>query len=228
MKLPITREVARPGAPPLRSSMGHLGTPTSELSPFFVAIGASGGEGLDDIRRLLSALPVSLHAVVLVVLHRPSDTVSRLRDVLSVTSNMPVVLAVDGERFRRGRCYIGEPDAHLTLAAKSRIRLVEGADHKHRNRSVDLLFNSIAAHAGAHGIGIVLSGALDDGARGLAAIHHAGGATMVLTRAGLAGAGMPRNAAQYDGPVDLLGSAVSIAQDVVRRVQSENLNEVNM
>jgi two-component system chemotaxis response regulator CheB len=187
--------------------------------PFFVAIGASGGEGLDDIKRLLSALPSTLPAVVLVVLHRPSDRVSHLKQVLSRASAMPVLLAAEDQRFRAGRCYVGEPDAHLSLAANSRVQLIEGAGHNHRGRTVDILFISIAAHAKARGIGIILSGSLDDGSRGLAAIHHAGGVTMVLTHAGMADAGMPRNAVGYDGPIDAMGSAEDLAREVVRRVR---------
>jgi two-component system, chemotaxis family, protein-glutamate methylesterase/glutaminase len=184
-----------------------------------VAIGASGGEGLDDIKVLLAALPADLPAVVLVVLHRPSDHLSYLKEVLSGVSQMPVLVAEEDERFRAGCCYIGEPDAHLSLAAKSRVRLVEGADQKHRNRTVDILFNSVAAHARERGIGVVLSGSLDDGSKGLAAIADAGGTTMVLTREGVAQHGMPENAAAYDRPIDVLGSAKTIAREIVRRLE---------
>jgi two-component system chemotaxis response regulator CheB len=183
-----------------------------------VAIGASGREGLEDIKRLLSALPSTLQAVVLVVLHRPSDKVSHLREVLSRASAMPVVLAAKGDRYRVGCCYVGEPDAHLSLAANSSVQLVEGANHRHRGRTVDILFNSIAVHAKSRGIGIVLSGSLDDGSRGLAAIHEAGGVTMILTQDGRPDAGMPRNAADYDGPIDAMGPAEDLAREVVRRV----------
>ena len=99
------------------------------------------------------------------------------------------------------------------------MRLIEGAANKHRGRTVDILFKSIAAHAKVRGIGIVLSGSLDDGSRGLAAIHHAGGTTMILTQEGVAEAGMPRNAADYDGPIDAMGSAEDLAREVVRRVR---------
>jgi hypothetical protein len=54
----------------------------------------------------------------------------------------------------------------LSLAAKSNVRLVEGGQDKHRNRTVDILFHSVAAHARGRGIGVVLSGPLDDGSRG--------------------------------------------------------------
>jgi two-component system, chemotaxis family, protein-glutamate methylesterase/glutaminase len=186
--------------------------------PFMVAIGASGGEGLTDIRDLLAALPAGLPAVVLVVLHRPSDQVSHLKEVLRRASQMPVLIPQQGDQFRTGCCYVGEPDAHLTLAQQSNVRLVEGTADKHRNRTIDILFNSIAAHAGARGIGVVLSGSLSDGSRGLAAIAHAGGVSMVLTKEGIAERGMPENAVAYDGPIDVLGSAATIAREIILRV----------
>ena len=89
---------------------------------------------MDEVKALLAALPADLPAVVLVVLHRPSDGPSYLKEVLSRASQMPVLVAEDDERFRVGYCYI---DAHLSLAAKSDLRLVEGADQKHRDRTVD-------------------------------------------------------------------------------------------
>jgi chemotaxis response regulator CheB len=75
-------------------------------NPYVVAIGASGGEGLDDIRDLLSRLPSELPAIVLVVLHRPSNQISFLRDVLARGSKMPVRVATDRDRFRVGYCYM--------------------------------------------------------------------------------------------------------------------------
>lgn len=133
--------------------MTSSATAGEERSPFIVAIGASGGEGLGDIRALLAMLPADLPAVVLVVLHRPSNRLSHLKEVLSHVSQMPVLVAEEGERFRAGCCYIGEPDDHLSLAAKSNVRLVEGIQDKHRNRTVDILFNSVAAHARGRMIG---------------------------------------------------------------------------
>ena len=57
----------------------------------FVAIGASGSKGLGDIKGLLKAFGGSFLAVV--VLHRPSDTISILRGVLASNFDMPVVIA---------------------------------------------------------------------------------------------------------------------------------------
>lgn len=190
----------------------------SPPGPWYVAVGASGSDGLRDIGVLLAALPASLDAVVLVVLHRAWDKISHLRAVLATASAMPVVIAAHGERFRPGTVYVGEPADHLTLAARSFGVLVEDPGRLHRNRTVDLLFRSVAAHGEGRVVGVVLSGSLDDGARGLAAIHAAGGATMVIGPADRATPGMPENAVAYDGPIDVVGSAAVIARAIIARV----------
>jgi two-component system, chemotaxis family, protein-glutamate methylesterase/glutaminase len=186
--------------------------------PWFIVIGASGREGLDDIRDLLRELPSSLFAVVLIVLHRPWHQISRLQTVLARESQLPVVIATHGERFEPGTVYIGEPEDHLTLATNSFGFLVHDPERQYGNRTVDLLFQSVAAHGGERVLGVILSGSLDDGSRGLAAIHHSGGLTMVLSRASHT-RGMPEYAIAYDGPVDVIGDLRRIAgaiQDTVR------------
>ncbi len=182
----------------------------STSPPRFIAIGASGAEGLDDIKTLLNLLPSPVHAVVMVVLHRPSDKISRLREVLAKSSDIKIVLADEAEILEEGTCYIGEPDGHLTLMDTHLAHLVPGAGHKLRGRTIDVLFESLAAHAGTRATCIVLSGALDDGSRGLAAIHAAGGLTMVLDP-GQKPRGMQQNAIDYDGPISLIGTAAEIA-----------------
>ena len=186
---------------------------------WFVAIGASGADGLDDIRVILRELPPSLNAVVLIVLHRLWDKPSHLAAVLGRVAHMPVCVALDGDRFTPGTAYIGEPADHLTLAANSFGRLVDDPNRTQRNRTVDLLFRSVAAHGGSRIIGVVLSGSLDDGSRGLAAINEIGGLTMVVTPARPPEQGMPENAISYDGPIDLIGSPSEIAQAICAAVQ---------
>ncbi len=181
--------------------------------PYFVAVGASGAEGLQDLQALLRALPISCAAVIMVVLHRPSDKISYLRDVLARDCSMPVVVAMEAENLECGTCYIGEPDAHLTLAGHVMAHLVDGSGHTMRNRTVDALFNSLATHGGKRTIGIIMSGSLDDGSRGLAAIHHAGGITMVLDP-GRKPRGMQQNAIDHDGPISFIGTAIEIADAV--------------
>ena len=184
-----------------------------DAAPRFVAIGASGPEGLSDIVELLRALSKPVSAVVMVVLHRPSDRPSHLREVLARTCDLPVLVAEEAEGLVHGACYIGEPAGHLTLVDRHVAHLVADANHRLRNRTVDALFNSLANHAGPRAIGVVLSGSLDDGSRGLAAIHAAGGMTMVLDP-GLKPRGMQQNAIDHDGPVSFVGTAMAIADRI--------------
>jgi len=93
---------------------------TQALLPNFVAIGASGSEGLQDIQDLLVALGSSPPAIVMVVLHRASDRPSVLRDILARSCTMPVTVASAATAFTSGTCYIGKPNAHLTLMAGTR------------------------------------------------------------------------------------------------------------
>lgn len=189
-----------------------------ETPPWFVAVGASGGQGLSDIEALLVALPVPMRAIVLVVLHRLWDRPSNLRAVLARACLHPVLIADEGERFAPGTVYIGEPAQHLTLAARSLGAIVDDPDRVHRNRTVDLLFHSVARHGQGRMIGVVLSGSMDDGARGLAAIHAVGGLTMVLTPDLGAQRGMPESAIDYDGPISTIGSPQVIAAAIVSAV----------
>jgi len=165
---------------------------------------------------LLGALPHPTPAVILVVLHRPVDQISHLRDILARASPIEVRVALRDERFRPGICYIGEPGEHLTLAAHNLAGMIADLADRHRNRTIDALFASVAQHAGSRMIGVVLSGSLDDGSRGLAAIHRAGGTTMVLDPTGRAFPDMPRNAIRYDGSINLVGTAPEIAAGIGR------------
>ena len=147
--------------------------------PDIIAIGASAG-GLAAISRLLAQLPADLPASVLVVLHRPPEQISSLREILTRKTCLHVVLARENEPLQHGTCYIGEPHRHLTLGPDSRLHLL--ADGFYRGHCIDALFCSLARHAGKRTIGVILSGALKDGSLGLKAIKEAGGSVMVRVR----------------------------------------------
>ena len=185
---------------------------------FIVAIGGSGGEGLQDVQELLEQLPSDLAVIVLVVLHRPVDQVSYLREVLEQRSAIPVRIARNGEWLKVGHCYIGEPGQHLVLGAGSFAKLLCDPTNVYRNRTVDALFYSLAEHAERKFIGVVLSGGLDDGSLGLSAIRRAGGITMVVTPRRAPDHSMPRNAISFNDPVDFIGSPRHIAAEIVLRV----------
>jgi two-component system chemotaxis response regulator CheB len=184
-------------------------------TPWYVAIGASGAEGFSDAVDLLGEMPLDSDAIFMVVLHRPSSQPSLLQSVLQRRLSLPVQEAVEAETLQPGVCYIGKPAEHLTLTSLSCARLVDGRGDIYRNRTVDLLFDSLGTCARRRGIGIVLSGAFDDGSRGLAAIHRGGGVTMVL-HPGVKSRGMQQNAIEYNRPVDFVGGPAALAAEVRR------------
>src|ERR671938_1120049 len=104
---------------------------------WLVAIGASGRAGLHDLKALVAALAPATNAVVLIAVHQAVDWPGHLRAYLAGATAMPVHVAGEGERFERGHCYIGEPAAHLTLAARSFGALVADPKAEHRNRTID-------------------------------------------------------------------------------------------
>jgi chemotaxis response regulator CheB len=108
--------------------------------------------------------------------------------------------------------------AGASCSSQAENALIDDPDRHYGGRTVDLLFKSVAAWAGTRIIGVVLSGSLDDGSRGLAAIHDAGGMTMVLTPARPPQQGMPENAISYDGPIDLIGD-LRYCTGYLRRLQ---------
>lgn len=162
---------------------------------WIVAIGASGPQGRTDIEELLGGLPPTVAAVIMVVLHRSWHHPSSLHATLTDATVLPVIIAADGEHLKTGTVYIGEPSQHITLRAHGCCEIIDDPDRKYGNRTIDLLFKSVAVHAGPRMIGVILSGSLDDGSRGLAAVRDGGGITMA--RSPLQSA-MGRNAEQCD------------------------------
>jgi chemotaxis response regulator CheB len=188
----------------------------------FVAIGASGAKGLQDMCALLSALPHPVNAILLLVLHRLPAQPSDLRGILGRASQIPVVLAEQGERLVPGTCYIGAPAAHLSLISKQFSGLTAHVPEQHRNRTIDLLLRSVALCAGRKAIGVILSGGSDDGSDGLAAIQAAGGAALVLAtdeNSPSSESSMPTRARSYSKKVKYVGTIKDLAAEIVRRMR---------
>jgi two-component system chemotaxis response regulator CheB len=157
-----------------------------------VVVGASSG-GVEGLITLLSGLPDDLAAAVFVVLHVRPDVPSQLPAILNRVGTLPVAHAVDGEPIRRGRVYIAPPGMQ-TYLRRGRIGVRRGPQENLHRPAVDPLFRTAAHHYGARVIGIILSGALDDGAAGLAAIKEAGGIAIVQDPDDAAMRDMPMNA----------------------------------
>jgi two-component system, chemotaxis family, protein-glutamate methylesterase/glutaminase len=143
-----------------------------------VVIGASAG-GVEALTVLLPALPASLRPAVFVVLPLPRERPSLLVEIFRRRCAVPVREADDKEPVEPGTVYFAPPDYHMLLEKDARIALSADEPVHYSRPSIDVLFESAAEAYGPRLLGIILTGANEDGAAGLHAIHAAGGVTVV-------------------------------------------------
>ena len=180
--------------------------------PGIVVVGASAG-GVDGLQALAAGLPADLDAAVFVVLHIQPDVPSHLPQILSRHGPLPAAHAADGEPVRPGRIYVARPDHHL-LVDGERVAITHGPRENRFRPSIDALFRSAAYTRGAGVVGVVLSGALDDGTSGLWSIKRMGGATVVQDPRQASFDSMPLSAMQqvdidHVAPAERIGSLVA-------------------
>jgi two-component system chemotaxis response regulator CheB len=134
-----------------------------------------------------------LPAALAVVIHSPADAEGYLPSILSRLTPAPVAFCHDGEPIRAGRIVVAPPNRHLLIEGR-RYRLSEGPRENGFRPAADPLFRTAAHHFGANAIGVVLSGALDDGTHGLSVIKDRGGLAIAQHPDDAAVPGMPQNA----------------------------------
>lgn len=168
-----------------------------------VVIGTSAG-GLAALSRLVSGLSSHFPLPILVVQHVPAGTPTQLAEIFQRKTGLRVKEADEKEALRPATLYFAPPGYHLLLESDRSLSLSQD-DAVHFSRpSIDVLFESAADALGPALLGILLTGANEDGAAGLAAIHHAGGLTIVQDPAEAEVDTMPRAALQRFAPDYLL------------------------
>jgi two-component system, chemotaxis family, protein-glutamate methylesterase/glutaminase len=157
-----------------------------------IVIGASAG-GVQVLLELAAALPPTLPACVLVVLHVGAHR-SVLPDLMNARGGMQALHPRDGQPLQRGRILVAPPDHHL-LVGEGHVHLQRGPKENHARPAIDPLFRTAALAYGPRVIGVVLSGCLDDGTAGLQAVKRCGGLAVVQD---------PLDAEQPDMPASAL------------------------
>jgi two-component system, chemotaxis family, protein-glutamate methylesterase/glutaminase len=184
MEEPATRSADRRGA---EAASGESRYPAR--ARIAIAIGGSAG-AIPALLQIVPGLDPTLRAAILVVVHLPPSSRSLLPGLLTRAGRLLATRAQDGEPLRESRIYVAPPDLHMRVQ-DGIVRLDRGARENRSRPAIDPLFRSIAAGFGRQGIGVVLSGTLDDGSAGLAAIERAGGTVIVQDPADASYADMP-------------------------------------
>lgn len=177
-----------------------------------VVIGASAG-GIEALQELLPALTPDFPAPVVIVLHLPEDGGGLLAEVLGRHCQVSVRHADDKEPLEPARVYVAPARYHLLIGADRRCSLSQEDPVKSSRPSIDVTFESAAAAYGGELLGILLTGANDDGAAGLLAIRRAGGTTWAQRPDTARKATMPQSAMAL-GAVDQVLSLAEMAHSL--------------
>ncbi|WP_063813612.1 chemotaxis protein CheB [Herbidospora daliensis] len=190
-----------------------------------VVVAASAG-GVEPLRALVARLPPSLPAAVLVVLHVASSGSSALAGILDRSGPLKAAPAEDGLPLVRGEVRVAVADHHL-LVYDEHQRVSRGPRYNGYRPAADLLFMSSAVAAGPRVAGVVLSGTLDDGARGCELVERHGGVVAVQDPEECAFPGMPSAALRASDRAHVL-PASRLAEWIVDQTRSPVIAEESM
>jgi len=169
--------------------------------------------------QLLSRLPITLPAAVLVVQHlAPSSSAEFLVERLNESTALTCHVSQHGMHIHPGHLYFCQPDRHL-LVKDHHLLITKGPHENNFRPSIDALFRSAAVEFGAGVIGVVLTGMLHDGTAGLDFIRRCGGITVVQDPQDAEFASMPESALR-NLPIDYvvpLARMSNLLQELVRQ-----------
>lgn len=158
-----------------------------------VVMGVSSG-GLEALKILVPGLRPDLAAPVIIVQHMSAQADSYLPARLNEISGLTVKEAEDKEMLRPGVVYVAPPDYHLLAETDGSLSLSVDPKVNFSRPSVDVLFESASDAFGSALVGVILTGANHDGARGLARIKRRGGLAIVQSPKSAQSSAMPEAA----------------------------------
>ncbi len=188
------------------------GRPEPSESPTFpiVGIGASAG-GLEAFSQLLRELPADTGMAFVLIQHLDPKHESRLPEVLSKTTAMPVLTVTARLRVEADHVYVIPPNTDMTIGGGVFALTPRAAVERHT--PIDHFFRSLAQEQEGRAIGVVLSGTGSDGTLGLRAIKAEGGITFVQDEKSAKHPGMPQSAAAV---ADSVLPPAGIARELAR------------
>lgn len=188
-------------------------TSWNKVSSKIIAIGSSTG-GIQALEAILLRLPADFPPI-LIAQHMPPKFTKNFAQRIDNVSNMRMKEAEDGEKIQKGFIYIAPGDFHLELKDRNTLSVNQKEKVNRHRPSVDLLFYSVAKHAGKDGIGVILTGMGNDGALGMKAMRDAGCYTIAQDEQSCVVFGMPKEAIKQGGVVATV-SLHKIADELIR------------
>jgi two-component system chemotaxis response regulator CheB len=190
--------------------------PDSRTGPRIVVIGASAG-GVEALTTVVGQLPEDIDAAIFIVIHVPHNAKSVLPRILQRAGELPAMHVLDEAAIDSGVIYVAPPDRHL-LIKPGRVTATFGPRENGHRPAVDPLFRSAAEAYGPSVIGVILSGNLDDGTSGLAAIKRQGGVAIVQDPEEAVHNGMPLSAVN-NVQVDFVLPLTDIGRKIVHLLE---------
>lgn len=145
-----------------------------------IVIGASAG-AVDALSSILPTLPKDYPIPVAVAVHLPPDRGSVMAELFQAKCAIDVREVEDKEPLRPGAAWFAPPDYHVLVESDGRLSLSADEPVHYSRPAIDVLFESAADAYGPDVVGVILTGANADGARGLRAVQLAGGVAVVQT-----------------------------------------------
>jgi two-component system chemotaxis response regulator CheB len=187
-----------------------------------VAIGASAG-GVEALNAVISQFPANCPATA-IVQHIPASFLAGFVERMNKISEAHVQEAYDGAPLEAGSVYVAPADRHLEVRGGLRgyhCHLSDSAPVNGFRPSVDVLFASLGAAAGAHALGVIVSGMGRDGVAGLKAMREAGAKTLGQDERSSIVYGMPRaafemGAVERQVPLKLLANEILTICNICR------------
>ena len=174
-----------------------------------IVVGASWG-GLHAVGTLLEGLGTQTSAAVVIAQHRNAAGSDELADLLQLHTELPVRDAEDKDQILPGTVLLAPKDYHLLIESGGTVALSTEERVRYARPSIDVLFETAADAYREKCVGVVLTGANEDGAAGLARINALGGVAIVqdpgsAERAEMPAAALAATAADIVLPLEQIG-----------------------
>ena len=185
-----------------RSAPGLTGL---SMTHKLIALGASTG-GTQALEAVLTKLPPGMPGII-ICQHMPEKFTASFAQRLNSVCAIEVREAKDGDAVVPGVALVAPGNFHMMLTlsgAQYQVRVKDGPRVHHQRPAVDVLFASVAKHAGKNAVGAIFTGMGADGAKGLLQMREAGAHTIAQDEASCVVFGMPKEAIKLGAAIDIL------------------------